>query len=436
MNNWINAHFQLAENKTNIKTEVIAGITTFLAMAYILAVLPNMMGSAGFDRGTMLTCLTFLIILTTAAMGLYANKPFALASGLGGLGIISSMVLNDGVSTQIAAGMLFVSALLSIIFSFSSLRKAIITAIPVSLKYAITAGIGLFIALIGAKSCGLVIALEAKKNLAFGDLTQPSVILCTIGFLLILVFKAKRMKANLILSILITTAIGIPMGLTKIPATIFSLPAGFGNQFLSIDILGALNPKYFPFIIALFIPDFFSTVGAFIGVGSQAGMLDKDGNMPGIEKCFYVDSIATLVGSLFGVPSVTTYLESSSGVEAGGRTGLTVVVTAGLFVLAFFISPVLLMIPYAATAPVVMYAGINMLGGMKNINYSDFTEYIPAFLCIAFTIFSNNIANGICIAIPSYLILKIFSGKLKEVSVSLWITAIISILYFYIIIAL
>ena len=200
---------------------------------------------------------------------------------------------------------------------------------------------------------------------------------------------------------------------------------------MNIDFMGALNFAYIPFLIALFVPDFFSTFGTVLGVGAKAGYLDKDGNLPGIDRCFKVDAVATSFGALFGMPSMTTYLESSAGVEAGGKTGLTVIFTSILFGLALFLAPVALMIPSAATAPVLIYIGINMLGAMRNIKYDDLTEAFPAFVCIAFTIFGNNIANGICAALPSYLIMKIASGKVREVRPAMWILVAVCLLYFY-----
>lgn len=439
MRNWVERQFKLSTYNTTIKTELIAGITTFLTMAYVLAVVPNTMGTAGFDRNTILTSAIILIILTSTAMGLFTNRPFALAPGLGSVGIVTAMAANEGVSPGLAAGILFLSAVLSVIISFAGLREAVVKAIPASLKHAVTAGIGLFIALIGAKSVGLIVANEAKKSLAFGDLSSPKVILVLIGFILMLIVKSKNIKGGMILVILATTIIGIPMSITKVPSAFFSLPngfEGFGGQLLQLDILGALRLEYLPFVIALFIPDFFSTFGTLFGVSAQAGYLDEDGNLPGVDKCFQVDALASITGSLFCMPSVTTYLESSAGVEAGGKTGLTVVFTSILFALMLFFTPLALMIPSAATAPVLIYIGVNMLKSMKNINYDDITEYIPAFLCVTFTIFANNIANGICIAIPSYLILKIASGKIKEVSISMYVVTIICLLYFYSIIAL
>lgn len=431
MRQWLEKQFKLSEFHTNIKTELLAGITTFVTMAYVLATVPNMLESAGLDKHVMFTVLILLVILTTCAMALYTNRPFALAPGLGSVGIVTAMMENDGIAPSLTAGVIFWSGVLFIAISFLGLREAVVRVIPVSLKHAVSAGIGLFIALLGAKSCGLIIANEAKKSLGFGDLRSPEVIVTVIGFIILLILKSRKIQGDMILAIAATTIVGIPFGVTKMPESLLTMPAGIGGQFMNIDFMGALNFAYIPFLIALFVPDFFSTFGTVLGVGAKAGYLDEDGNLPGIDRCFKVDAIATSFGALFGMPSMTTYLESSAGVEAGGKTGLTVIFTSILFGLALLLAPVALMIPSAATAPVLIYIGINMLGAMRNIKYDDLTEAFPAFVCIAFTIFGNNIANGICAALPSYLIMKIASGKIKEVRPAMWILVAVCLLYFY-----
>lgn len=431
MKQWLEKQFQLSKYHTNMKTELIAGVTTFVTMAYVLATVPNMLSSAGLDKHVMLTAMVLLIILTSVAMAIFTNRPFALAPGLGSVGIVTAMIQNDGISPEITAGVIFLSGVLFILVTFLGLREAVVKVIPMSLKHAVSAGIGLFIALLGAKSCGLIIANESKKSLAFGDLASPEVIVTVIGFIILLVMKVRNIAGGMILTILITTIVGIPFGVTKLPESILSMPANIGSQFLNIDIAGALNFAYIPFLIALFVPDFFSTFGTVLGVGAKAGYLDKDGNLPGIDRCFKVDAIATSFGALFGMPSMTTYLESSAGVEAGGKTGLTVVATSACFALALFFAPVALMIPSAATAPVLIYIGIGMLSAMKNIKYEEITESIPAFVCVTFTIFANNIANGICAAIPTYFIMKIASGKIRDISKVMYILVIVCLLYFY-----
>lgn len=430
MGKYLEKVFRLSYYNTNIKTEMIAGLTTFVTMAYVLATVPNMLGNAGLNKSAVMTAVIFLIVVTTCAMAFYTNRPFALAPGLGSTGIVVSMITNEGIAPEVAAGVIFLSGILFIAISFLGLREAVVKVIPVSLKQAVSAGIGLFIAFLGAKSCGLIVASEKKNCLMFGNLNSPEVILCLIGFCLMLVVKMKNIPGGIVLAILITTVAGIPLGVTQLPDKIIAMPGKMDDLFLNIDVKGALSTAYIPFLIALFIPDFFSTFGTVLGVGAKAGYLDKKGNLPGIERCFQVDAIATSLGALFGIPSMTTYLESSAGVEAGGKTGLTVVFTGVCFLLMLFFSPVVLMIPTAATAPVLIYIGIHMLGAMRNIDYSDLTEYIPAFLCIGFTIFANNIANGICIAIPVYVLMKLIAGKRKEIQPIMYIVTAICILYF------
>ena len=396
MKKWLEKQFQLSSYGTNVKTELLAGLTTFVTMAYVLATVPSLLGNAGLDRNVMFTAMILLIILTTCAMAFYTNRPFALAPGLGSVGIVASMISNEGISAPVAAGVIFWSGVLFILISFLGLREAVVRTIPVSLKQAVSAGIGLFIALLGAKNCGLIVADADKNNLAFGDLASPSVIVAVIGFIILLVIRTRNVPGGMILAILITTVIGIPFGVTELPSSPFSLPAGIGSQFMNIDFIGALDFAYIPFLIALFIPDFFSTFGTVLGVGAKAGYLDEDGNLPGIDKCFKVDAIATSFGALFGMPSMTTYLESS-----------------------------------AATGPILIFIGINMLSSMSKIHYEDLTEAVLAFICIAFTIFANNIANGICAAIPAYFIMKIAAGKVKELSPVMYIMVAVCLLYFY-----
>ena len=431
MKQWLERQFKLSEFHSNVRTELLAGLTTFVTMAYVLATVPNMMESAGLDKHVMFTVLILLVILTTCAMAFYTNRPFALAPGLGSVGIVTAMIANDGIAPDVAAGVIFWSGVLFIVISFLGLREAVVRVIPVSLKHAVSAGIGLFIALLGAKSCGLIVANEAKTSLGFGDLTAPTVIVAVIGFVILLVLKTRSVPGDMILAIALTTLVGIPFGVTKMPESLFTMPANIGGQFLHVDFLGALNFAYIPFLIALFVPDFFSTFGTVLGVGAKAGYLDEDGNLPGIDKCFKVDAVATSFGALFGMPSMTTYLESSAGVEAGGKTGLTVVFTSIFFGLALILAPIALMIPSAATAPVLMYIGINMLGAMRNIKFNDLTEAFPAYVCIVFTIFGNNIANGICAALPTYVIMKISAGKIKEIRPVMWILVAVCLLYFY-----
>lgn len=430
MKQWLEKQFKLSQLKTNVKTEILAGITTFVTMAYVLGTIPNMMGKAGMDRAVILSTMILLIIVTTIIMALITNFPFALAPGLGSVGIVVGMMTNDNISPAITAGVIFWSGIIFVLISYIGLRDAVVKAIPPSLKHAVSAGIGLFIALLGCKNAALIIAVEGKNNLAWGDLKSPSVLLALIGFVLILLTKQMKVPGYMIISILAATIIGIPLGLTTLPDSIIGIPGNPFGAFMEIDLLGALNFTIIPFLIALFVPDFFSTFGTAIGVGGKAGYLDKDGNLPGIDKVFKVDALSTVLGSGFGMPCMTTYLESSAGVEAGGKTGLTAVTTAVCFGFMLLFTPIALMIPSAATAPALIIIGVSMLSSLKNINYEDFTECFPAFICIAFTIFANNIANGICVGIPVYVLLKLAAGRIREIPKVMYILLAVCLLYF------
>ncbi|MBP2651314.1 MAG: Xanthine/uracil/vitamin permease [Firmicutes bacterium] len=428
----LECQFKLKENGTNVSTEIIAGITTFATMAYILAVIPRMMGEAGLPVGQILTAMVVMVFVTTTVMGLYTNMPFALAPGLGSVAIFSiTLVQLQKVSIEVACGVIFLSGLLFVLVTVLGIRDFITKLIPRGIKISISAGVGLFICVLGMRNANLIAANAKKTALSFADLTQPVVILAVIGFVILLILEARKVRGSALITILLTTLIGIPIGVTKIPAVFFSLPSGFGDVFLRFDILGALDIKYLPFLFAFFLPDFFSSLGTALGVGSKAGLLDKNGDLPGLNRVFTVDSIAATLGSLFTIPVLITYLESGAGVEAGGKTGLTAITTAIAFLLVLFITPVALMIPAAATAPILVYVGMSMLSGMRNLDYTDITEYIPAFICIALTVFTFNIGNGIAAAFIAYVIMKSAAGRLKELVLGHYLLALVLAYYFY-----
>jgi len=425
--------FRFEENKTDIKTEIIAGLTTFATMAYMVAVVPGMLSKGGLSFDSAFTVTILMTILTTIAMGLYTNRPFVLGPGLGSVAIFSYTLLGNDVPLSIAAGIVFISGVIFMLVSFLGVRNFVVQVIPHSVKVSVGVGIGLFIALLGFKQAGIVVASARKNVLLFGDLASMEVIVAIVSFFLVLFFTARKIKGGIILSVLITTAISIPLGITSIPEEFFRMPGSMDSMMFELDIMGALSPVYLPFLLAFFIPDFFSTLGALLGLGAQAGYIDKDGNLPGIEKNFHVDSTATTFGALFSCPVLTTYLESAAGVQAGGRTGLTALVTAACFGLTLFLAPLAGMIPTVATAPVLMYIGITMMSSMKNVNYEDITEYIPAFVCVVVSIFTFNAGNGIAAAILVYAFLKLSTGRFKEDHWAVYAIAASMIYYFYII---
>lgn len=423
--------FKFLDNGTNLKTELIAGLTTFATMSYVLATIPNMLEGAGLNRASILTALIIFIIICSIAMALYTNRPFALAPGLSSVAIIGTTLPQMNMSVEVAFGLVFLSGLIFVIISFVGIREIVVKAIPASVKISISAGIGLYISLIGLKMAGVVVANPKNNTLNLGDMTTAKSILFAIGFLLILVLEARKIKGSLILAILIVTIIGIPMGVTKVPTNLINIPTGISDVSFKIDILGALKPEYFPWIFTFFVPDFFGTMGIILGIANRAGWLDKDGNMQDIDRCFKIDSLSTVAGSFFCMPVMTTYLESASGVEDGGRTGMTALFTSFLFALTLLFTPIALMVPGVATAPVLTIIGFQMLSSMKSVNYNDKTESLPAFIAVAMTIFTFNIATGLSLSVLSYIILKVFSGKGKEVPKAMYGLALVLIYYLY-----
>ena len=423
--------FKFLDNGTNLKTELIAGLTTFATMSYVLATIPNILEGAGLNRASILTTLIIFIIICSVAMALYTNRPFALAPGLSSVAIIGTTLPQMNMPVEVAFGLVFLSGIIFVIISFVGIREIVVKAIPASVKISISAGIGLYISLIGLKMAGVVIANPKNNTLNLGDMTTAKSILFAIGFLLILVLEARKIKGSLILAILIVTIIGIPMGVTKVPTNLVNVPTGISDVSFKIDILGALKPEYFPWIFTFFVPDFFGTMGIILGIANRAGWLDKDGNMQDIDRCFKVDSLSTVAGSFFCMPVMTTYLESASGVEDGGRTGMTALVTSFLFTLTLLFTPIALMVPGVATAPVLTIIGFQMLSSMKSVNYNDKTESLPAFIAVAMTIFTFNIATGLSLSVLSYIILKVFSGKGKEVPKAMYGLALVLLYYLY-----
>ena len=423
--------FKFLDNGTNLKTELIAGLTTFATMSYVLATIPNILEGAGLNRASILTALIIFIIICSVAMALYTNRPFALAPGLSSVAIIGTTLPQMNMPVEVAFGLVFLSGVIFVIISFVGIREIVVKAIPASVKISISAGIGLYISLIGLKMAGVVIANPKNNTLNLGDMTTAKSILFAIGFLLILVLEARKIKGSLILAILMVTIIGIPMGVTKVPTNLVNIPTGISDVSLKIDILGALKPEYFPWIFTFFVPDFFGTMGIILGIANRAGWLDKNGNMQDIDRCFKVDSLSTVAGSFFCMPVMTTYLESASGVEDGGRTGMTALVTSFLFTLTLLFTPIALMVPGVATAPVLTIIGFQMLSSMKSVNYNDKTESLPAFIAVAMTIFTFNIATGLSLSVLSYIILKVFSGKGKEVPKAMYGLALVLLYYLY-----
>lgn len=423
--------FKLKENKTNLKTEFLAGLTTFMTMAYILLLNPSMLSQIGMDFNGVFVATAISAGLATIFMGLYARYPFALAPGIGLTAYFAFTVVGTyGFSWQEALFIVLLEGLIFILFSFFKVREKLFDSIPKSLKDAISVGVGFFIALIGFNNSGIITG-EKGTLLAIGDVTQTSTLLAMLGILIIAILVAKKIPGAILLGIIIITIIGIPLGVTTIPEnfSFIQMPSGLDNVALKIKVPDNLLST--SFIIALFtflFVDMFDTVGTLAGLASKTNMLDEKGSLPRAGKALMSDAVGTSIGALLGTSTVTTFVESSAGVAAGGRTGLTSVFTGLLFLLSLIFSPLFLLVPNAATAPALIIVGIFMASAVKNIDWDDFSVSIPAFITIAAMPYTYSIAEGIVLGIISYTVVNVAVGKAKQVSPLLYILTVIFVL--------
>ena len=423
--------FQLQAHKTNARTEIIAGITTFLAMAYILAVNPLILGDAGLNPGSVFTATALSAAVATLMMAITANLPVALAPGMGLNAFFTyTVVIGMKYSPATALTAVFLEGILFIVLSFFNVREAIVKSIPLNLKKAVAAGIGLFIALIGMKNAEIIIDNPATF-VGLGNITAGPALLGMLGLIITGILFAMRVPGSILLGILISTVIGIPMGIT-IPAggwsnwSIVSLPAA--PSFWRFDFSNVFTFQFFTVFFSFLFVDIFDTVGTLVGVTNRAGLTDKNGEIPRVKQALLSDAIGTTFGAMLGTSTVTSFVESTSGVAAGGRTGLTALTTGVFFLVALIFSPVFLLIPAAATAPALIIVGFLMLGAAGEIDFKDPTEGIPAFLTIAMMPFTYSIAEGIVFGILSYVILKAGTGKFKQIPVVTWILFVVFIL--------
>jgi len=420
-------YFQLKANNTTMRTEILAGITTFLTMAYILAVNPNILAVTGMDKGALFTATAVASIVGTLAMSLLAKLPFAQAPGMGMNAFFAFTVcLAMGYTWQFALTAILCEGLIFLVLNFFNLRAAIVDAIPATLKNAISAGIGLFIAFIGLQESGIVINDDATL-VKMGDITTGAALLALIGLVITSVLLIKKVKGALLLGIIATAIVGIPMGITKFGG-IIDVPPSPSPLFFKFDFTQIFTWDMLIVVFTFLFVDVFDTVGTLIGVCSKANMLDAKGQIPNVKKAFYADAMGTLSGAIFGTSAVTTYVESAAGVSEGGRTGMTSLVTAGCFALALVFAPLFLSIPGAATAPILILVGLMMLDPIKNIDLEDYSEAIPAFVCIIAMPLMYSIAQGIALGLLAYVLLNMISGKFKKVSIAMYILAILFIL--------
>lgn len=429
----LNRFFKLKENQTSVKTEILAGLTTFMTMAYILAVNPDILSATGMDKNALFTATALSALVATLVMALVARLPFALAPGMGLNAFFAfTVVLGMGYSWQFALTAVFIEGIIFLILTAFNIRELIVNAIPLSLKHAVSAGIGLFIAFIGLQNAGVVVNNDATL-VGLGDMGSPAVLVAIGGIVLTAVLLALRVKGALLIGIFAATIAGLPFGVTQMPeGNLVDAPPSLAPIFFQFDFSQVFTIDMLIVLFTFLFVDMFDTVGTLVGVSDKAGMLTKDGKVPRAKQALFADSIGTTFGAIFGTSTVTTYVESASGVAEGGKTGLTSLTTAGLFLVALFFAPLFTMVPPAATAAALVLVGFFMMSPILKINFDDFTEAIPAFVTIIMMPLTYSIAEGIVFGMLSYVFLKLLTGKVKDISVVMIVLAALFILKFFI----
>jgi len=421
--------FQLKAHNTTVRTEILAGVTTFLTMAYILFVNPAILGETGMDKGAIFVATCLAAAIGSALMGLIANYPIALAPGMGLNAFFTyTVVLHMGHTWQVALGAVFISATLFFLLSIFRIREWIVNSIPLPLRSAIAAGIGLFLALIALKEAGLVVDNPATL-VGLGDLHAPGPLLAILGFFLIVALEARRVTGAVMIGILVVTAIAIGLGVTPFGG-IVSMPPSLAPTFLQLDIMGALDVGMISVIFAFLFVDLFDNTGTLIGVAKRAGLMSKDGHLPKMGRALIADSAAAMGGSLLGTSTTTSYIESASGVAAGGRTGLTAIVVAVLFLLALFFAPLAGTVPAFATAPALLFVAVLMTSGLAEIDWDDITVAAPVVITALAMPLTFSIANGIAFGFIAWVVIKALAGRFKEINPALVVLAAIFVAKF------
>ncbi|MDB2109081.1 NCS2 family permease [Clostridium paraputrificum] len=426
--------FEISKNNTSVRTEMVAGITTFMTMAYILIVNPSILSAAGMDQGAVFTATALSALVATLIMGLYAKLPFAQAPGMGLNAFFAfTVVLGMGYSYQFALTAVFLEGIIFILLTLFNVREAIVDSIPSNIKKAISVGIGLFIALIGLEGAGIIVhPQDGGTIVALGDITSGTALLAIIGILITGILLVRKVKGALFIGMLITAVVGIPMGVTPVPTTIVSAPPSITSVFLQFEWSNIFSIDMLIVLFTLLFMDMFDTIGTLVGVATKAKMLDENGKVPNIKKALFADAVGTTFGACVGTSTVSTFVESASGVAEGGRTGLTAVSTGIMFALALFFSPVFASITSAVTCSALVLVGLFMIEPIKEIELNEYTEAIPAFLTIIMMPLSYSISDGIVFGVVSYIVLKIFAGKAKDISFTTIIVGAIFLLKFLI----
>lgn len=419
--------FGFVPSSMTVKREVIAGITTFLTMAYILAVNPSILSDAGMDKGAVFTATVISSVLATLVMSMYAKLPFALAPGMGLNAFFAyTVVLTMGYSWQFALTAVFIEGIIFILLTLTGLRQKIVDSMPLVLRRAISPGIGFFIAFIGLKNAGIVSASPATF-VTMGNLHDPAVLLAAFGILLSAVLLIKKVTGALLIGILVTTVIGIPLGVTHF-TSVLDVPPSIAPVVMKFERHNVLSFDMAICVLTFLFIDMFDTIGTLLGVSHRAGMVDEKGNIPHLTEAFMADAIGTAAGAMLGTSTVTTYVESASGVNAGGRSGLTSFTTAICFVLALFLAPLFLAIPAQATAPALVLVGVMMMTDVSKLHLGDFADAVPAFVCIALMPLTYSISDGILMGLITYVLLRIFAGRYRELKLGMIVLAVLFVL--------
>lgn len=427
-------YFEVTKNGSTPKREVVAGLTTFMTMAYILIVNPTILAAAGMNQGAVFTATALSAFLATLLTGIYAKLPFAQAPGMGLNAFFAyTVVLQMGYSYQFALTAVFLEGIIFILLTLFNVREAIVDSIPDCIKKGISVGIGLLIALIGLEGAGIVIhPKDGGTILSLGSITHGTGLLAIVGLIITAILLAKRVKGALFIGMIITAIIGIPFGLTPIPSAVISAPPSISGILFDFEWHNIFSVDMIIVLFTLLFMDLFDTIGTLVGVATKAKMLDENGKVPNIKKALLSDAIGTTFGACVGTSTVSTFVESAAGVAEGGRTGLTAVSTAIMFALALFFSPIFAAITPAVTASALILVGLFMIEPIREINLEDYSESIPAFLTMIMMPFSYSISDGIIFGVISYILIKLFTGKVKDISITTVVIGVIFLLKFLI----
>ena len=429
-NNILEKLFHLSKNNTTVKTEILAGITTFLTMAYILIVNPNILSKSGMDISAVFTATALASCIGTLIMAFVANYPFGMAPGMGLNAFFTfTICLTMKFSWQTALAASLIEGLIFLFLNLFKVRQVIIDSVPQTLKYAISIGIGLFITFIGLQEAGIIVGSEATL-VTLGNVKSPTVLLAFLGIVVISILYYKNIKGSFIIGMITVYVLGLIFGVASLPSGIVSLPPSIAPVFMQFDFKSAMVIGIIPVIITMLFIDIFDSIGTLIGLSSKAGYLDENGNVLNADKVLTADAVGSTIGACLGTSTPVAFVESAAGIAEGGRTGLTGVTIAVLFFLSLFFSPILTIIPSFATAPVLIVLGLLMMEPITKLDFSDFTEGLPVFLTLILTLLTYSITNGLAFGFISYVLLKIFTGKSKEIPKAMYVISILFIIMF------